>query len=465
MRALALVLLIACGAAPGWPCSCRGPRPACAYLEADAIFLGRVIFTNHDAGSGISQETLVRFDVEEIFKGLPRGTKDVWIDPGSFTSCYEEYLLGQRYLIVARRTGQMPRDSATMTVISGNAKQKPLPPGFDPVRPPVIYSAPECSGSRPADGFPHIEVDLAMLRAYGSGQRLPRVFGWAYLEPFYGWPRLDGPALKGAQITLTSGQATFRTTTLGDGTFSLDDAPAGIYTISAELPPLVPVVPATRFIVPEVGCGSSDVALRTTSELRGVALDRDKRPVAHVPIYAEVISTSRDPYPVTIEAESDALGRFAIVGVPESDVRLSYGSTHPSSGEAPYPLVYFPDAADESRATTLRLAVGERRAGMVLQLPPTPKIGHFTVRVVDQSGRYLTAATVLALLNGIVTEFGKSGGDGAANVPCLEGFHYDLEASPNFKQSGEHIETDHPVTVDCGKQAGPVELRVNRVQR
>ena len=40
----------------------------------------------------------------------------------------------------------------------------------------------------------------------------------------------------------------------------------------------------------EVGCGSSDVALRTTPELRGVALDRDKRPVAHVPIHAEVIS-------------------------------------------------------------------------------------------------------------------------------------------------------------------------------
>jgi len=106
----------------------------------------------------------------------------------------------------------------------------------------------------------------------GAGELCAHVFGWPYLEPFYGWARFDGPPLKGAQITLTSGQATFRTTTLADGTFSLDDAPAGTYTIRAELPPLVRVIPATRFFVPEVGRGSSDVALRTTSELRVLCL-------------------------------------------------------------------------------------------------------------------------------------------------------------------------------------------------
>ena len=135
-RTLAFALVIAAAAGPTWPCDCRAPRPACAYVGADAIFLGRVGFTNDDGPGTFVQATLVRFDVEEVFKGLPEGTKEVWADPGSFTSCYENYHLGERYLIVAQRKGQLPRDSATMTVMRGNGKQKPLPPGIDPARPP-----------------------------------------------------------------------------------------------------------------------------------------------------------------------------------------------------------------------------------------------------------------------------------------------------------------------------------------
>lgn len=258
-RRLLILILMAAVAPPAWPCSCRAPKPACAYIGADAIFLGRVSYTNDDGSGTFVQATLVRFDVEEIFKGIPAGTKQVWVDPGSFTSCYEDYHLGERYLIVAHRQGMLPRDSAAMTVAHGKLNGKPLPPGIDPAHPPVIYSAPECSGSRPADRFPHIEMDYAMLRAYRAGQALPRVFGRVYLAPYRGWPELNGPQLGGARVTVTNNETTLRTTTRADGTFALAEAPPGVYSVWAELAPFVPVQPNTILIVPELGCGSQDV--------------------------------------------------------------------------------------------------------------------------------------------------------------------------------------------------------------
>jgi hypothetical protein len=422
-------------------------------------------FTNDDGSGTFVQATLVRFDIEEVFKGLPQGTKEVWVDPGSFTSCYENYHLVERYLIVAQRKGQMPRDSATMTVSRASGKQKPLPPGIDPARPPVIYWAPECSGSRPADGFPNIDVDYGMLRAYRAGQRLPRVFGWAYLAPFRGWPGLGGPPLKGARITLTNDKATLTTTTQGDGTFTLAEAPAGVYSLKAEMLPLVPVLPQTLLTVPEEGCGSQDIALRTTSELRGIVLGRNGRPVPRVPVGVEVSSTAGDQYPVTIETESDADGRFAIVGVPDTDIRLSYGSDRPSSERVPYPLVYYPDAAGESKAATLRLRVGERRTDLVLRLPAPPQVGRVRVKVVSQSGNPVSGAFIDAMLNGIYTESAKSGANGTADLPCLEGLRYELEAHvPSGQKLGAGITIDRAVPIVCGKDIGPFELKLTRVK-
>lgn len=465
-RTLAFVLLIAGGAGPIWPCDCRAPRPACAYVGADAIFLGRVGFTNDDGSGTFLQATLVRFEIEEVFKGLPQGTKEVWVDPGSFTSCYENYHLGQRYLIVAQRKGQMPGDSAAMTVARVNGKRKPVPPGMNPARPPIIYWAPECSGSRPADGFPHIDVDYAMLRAYRSGQRLPRVFGWAYLAPFRGWPGLGGPPLKGAQITLTNDKATLTTTTLADGTFTLAEAPAGVYSLKAEMPPLVSVLPQTILTVPEVGCGSQDIALRTTSELRGSVLDPNGRPVPRIPVDLEVISTSGDQYPVTIGAEADAGGRFAIVGVPDTDVRLSYGSDHPSSERVPYPLVYYPDATGKSKAATLRLRVRERRTDIVLRLPAAPKVGRVKVKVTMQDGSPAKGAFINARLNGVFTEFVKASADGTADLPCLEGLRYELEAHVLAgREPSAGLIKNRPVPVVCGRDVGPFVLALDHVDR
>ena len=305
-----------------------------------------------------------------------------------------------------------------------------------------------------------------MLRAYRAGQRLPRVFGWAYLAPFRGWPVLSGPPLKGARVTLTSEKATLTTTTLADGTFSMAEAPAGVYSLRAEMSPLVLAMPQTILTIPDVGCGSQDIALRTTSELRGIVLNHNGQPVPRVPVDVEVISTSGDQYPITIGAESDAEGRFAVVGVPESDVRLSYGSEHPSSERVPYPLVYYPDATGKSKAATLRLRVGERRTDIVLRMQVPPRIGHVSVKVMMQNGSPAKGAFINARLNGVFTEFAKASADGTAEIPCLEGQRYELEAHvlAGREPSGGLIK-NRPVPVVCGRDVGPLVLPLDHVDR
>ncbi len=460
------VLLGAAGTAVTWPCDCGAPEPACALVGADAIFLGRVSFTNDDGSGRFTQATLVRFDIEEAFKGIPPGTKQVWVDPGSFTSCYEEYRLGERYLIVAQRKSQIPRDSAIMPLVPGKAKPKPIPPGIDPARPPTIYWAPECSGSRPADRSPHIEMDFAMLRAYRAGQPLPRVFGRVYLTPFRGWPLLNGPQLNGARVTLTSSGTILRATTLADGTFALADAPAGVYIVSAELPPFVPVLPQSPLTVPEIGCGYQDVALRTTSKLEGVVLDPQGHPVARVPVKAEALSSLQDEYPATLGVETNAEGRFAIVGIPDSDVRLSYGSEHPSSERVPYSLVYYPNSTSPSGAGTLRLRAGEQRAGLVLRLPTPPKVGRVAVKVLQSDGTPVNGAFVDARFNGSYTESAKTGPAGTAELSCLEGLQYQLEAHIFAGQTlGSGAIRNRPVPIVCGKDPGPLELTLDHVER
>jgi hypothetical protein len=130
-------------------CECGPPGHASAYVkEASLVFVGKVVFTDDDGSGQFIQHTLVHFEVAESFKGLKPEVHDVWIDPGSCTSCYAEYKVGERYLVFAYGGFLLPKDTAAMSTANDQCRSKPLPAGIDPKSPPRIYLAPECSGTR-----------------------------------------------------------------------------------------------------------------------------------------------------------------------------------------------------------------------------------------------------------------------------------------------------------------------------
>jgi hypothetical protein len=129
---------------PSFGCDCGPPDHASRYVnQASIVFVGKVMFTNDDRSGKFTQRTLVHFAVEEAFKGLAPGVQDVWIDPGSFTSCYAVHRLGERDLVFAY--GGVLLSGA---VLAEQSKPKPLPRGIDLKNPPKVYLAPECSGTR-----------------------------------------------------------------------------------------------------------------------------------------------------------------------------------------------------------------------------------------------------------------------------------------------------------------------------
>jgi hypothetical protein len=151
IRLFVFVLLFMSGA-HSLACECRISGNVSKYLKsADIVFLGKVIFTDDDGTGTFVQKTHVHFEVEEAFKGLAAGVHDVWADPGSFTSCYAEYRRGERYLVFAHRGAKLPGDTAAMTIAPAGRSPKPLPAGLDAANPPVIYTAPECTGTLPVN--------------------------------------------------------------------------------------------------------------------------------------------------------------------------------------------------------------------------------------------------------------------------------------------------------------------------
>jgi hypothetical protein len=129
-------------------CDCRISGNVSKYLKAaDIVFLGRVTFSDDDGSGTFVQKTLVHFEVEQAFKGVGAGVRDIWVEPGSMTSCYAGYLVGERHLVFAYAGAKLPVNTAAMTTAPIPTKEKPLPLGIDPSNPPVVYYAPECTGT------------------------------------------------------------------------------------------------------------------------------------------------------------------------------------------------------------------------------------------------------------------------------------------------------------------------------
>ena len=142
-------LFLLLGISHSFGCWCSGGSTSHYVEAASIVFVGKAVFSDDDGSGKFTQKTLVRFEVEETYKGIGENVHEVWLDPGSFASCYQTFHVGDRYLVFADRRAD-PRDTQSITVAAdnGKSKQKPVPPGFDLKNPPKVYWAPECVGTR-----------------------------------------------------------------------------------------------------------------------------------------------------------------------------------------------------------------------------------------------------------------------------------------------------------------------------
>src|SRR5688572_23174015 len=102
VAAFALLLALATiGSERAQACSCVGPIVACASAwETDAIFVGKVLSISpaeEPVGRMPARERLVRFEVQETFKGAPLGEIDTYTG-SSGASCGYNFISGRTYI-------------------------------------------------------------------------------------------------------------------------------------------------------------------------------------------------------------------------------------------------------------------------------------------------------------------------------------------------------------------------------
>lgn len=229
-----LLGLSAAGLALACSCVSYEPVQACQIFHSTpVIFRGRVIDHNDDRTGGFVQLTLYRFEVFEIFKGLPPATKEVFIDPASLTSCYRVYETNRDYLIYTG--GAQPAQVAAPFLSSQRLIQtKQIPAAWRNLGGLPVFMVGGCNPSRIVD---ENDADLAYLRS--TLTRGPQTNGWidGRAVQHFAWSGRTRafPGLSGATFIFKSPSGIQASaSTQNDGAFRLDEIPSGTYSVSAE---------------------------------------------------------------------------------------------------------------------------------------------------------------------------------------------------------------------------------------
>jgi hypothetical protein len=405
-------------------CECGPPAAACAYVNrAGVVFVGKVVFSNDDQSGTFVQQTLVRFEVEDSFKGLPSGTRDVWIDPGSFTSCYAEYHVGERWLIFAYNGFRMPADTAAVSVVPGQ-NVKPLPPGIDPNKPPTVYSAPECSGSRliTPETQASVDADFQYLRRFKAGIALPTVTGRVNPRDF-DFPSDEG--LASVRVTLSGNGLALSTLTDSNGRYSFDPVPVGKYSLGASLPSYLPTLRRQTVEVPASGCGYADFVMVGTGVIQGLLVDHAGRPLSNVEV--DIVRVGIDGQPDNSKSgrtKSDRSGSYRFANLPHGTFQIGVNLLVAPDAKTPYKQTLWIHDGNPS----IHLNPGQKKDLSPLRLPVPAKAHRIDVEVHWPDGRPGQGVTVWGEIGNEPGDYGETDAQGVTHLELLEGFTYNVEA-------------------------------------
>ena len=347
----------------GLACECGDPGPACTYaFHAPVIFVGTPTFTDEDGSGTFAQRTLYKFTVEEVFKGLPDGTKEVWIDPGSYTSCYAEYKLGKRLLVFASVLGQLPVDTAAMSVAKPVGRIKPLPSGFDPKT--TVYYAPECTGTREADSAAN---DISWLRAWKDGRTQTSIQGT--VRDWLDWPLID------AKVIVNGSAGRQLATTDSTGAFLVEPVAPGKYDVDASLEGFRPGW-KPQVDVHLGACGYLNIRLEASGGLSGTVVNENGKPLAGVRLEIARMKGTEETFPPVHHDSSRMDGAFLFRGLPPGDYLIGVNLDESPSTDTPYPKAYGRGVLNRAQARVLHLRPRQTISGHPHSDASTPSRAH-----------------------------------------------------------------------------------------
>jgi hypothetical protein len=434
----------------GFACECGPPAPACAYIAAaPVVFVGTPVYSNEDGSGTFLQQTLYKFTVDEIFKGLPEGTKEVWVDPGSFTSCYAVYEIGTPLLVIASEGKLIPVDTAAMTVAKPGGKQKSRPPGFDPKMP--VYYAPECTGTREAA---NAGDDIAWLRLWKKGLTPTTIQGLVLAD-------LDWP-ISGAKVSAIGPNGNMEATSDAVGAFSIGPVQPGKYLLNATLATYDP--PGKRQVeAPEHSCGYTRLFMGASGVLSGMAIDKSGKPIAGVEL--DLLGLRGSEWIFTHHETTTARGVFRYVGMPAGDYLIGVNLSSQPNVDTPYPRTYAPGVSDRAQAQILHLAPGQKLSHIRIHLAPRLRFHTVHVQVMWPDGRSVGKGVSVMTddTEDGVTDFETTKGDGSASVQCFVTKSCVIEAKKWLTGPGQDTVPQLAASLPKQIEAGDASLSITLI--
>jgi SdrD B-like domain/Carboxypeptidase regulatory-like domain/Tissue inhibitor of metalloproteinase len=347
IRFLLLVLpglLIGALPSPVNACQCSRTAPPCEeFPQASAVFIGRVIDsaeqkteTDTDGKKRTYDVGIIRFEVEEVFKGIE--SRIIEIHSGTTgADCGYWFTRGERYLVYAYgdQPGRLGTNVCTRTRLVEKATE-----------------------------------DLQYLRNLprkGIGGRIYGTVG----TPTENWDenfeqRLSG--ISGVKVTLHSpdgSKSVIKTNQAGS--FEFNSLKPGLYVVETSAPDgyVVDYPERNQFEVQDSGCGKSDFKLLPTGGISGRILDSEGNPIAK----GTISLLSADTQGVELakfqvdESWADEHGVFEIANLPPGRYLLGFNLTDSADGLALYPPTFYPNALDPAKATVIEVKLGEELSG------------------------------------------------------------------------------------------------------
>jgi hypothetical protein len=414
------------------------------------------VYTNEAPRKGFVQETRVKFRVGEVFKGLPEATQEVWIDPGSYTSCYASYELGTEFLVFAYSRQSGSTDSPATTEVEPGPPEKPLPPGFNANTP--VYLAPECSGTRPVS---FAQEDIQWLRRWRAGRTHTSISG-NVIDGSFQQPLSD------VAIVAKNETKAYSTKTDADGKWSIESVPAGSYQLTARLAKYR--AGFTGLVdVNANSCATWRMWMEASGAIPVRVVDAQGRPVAGVELNVAKLSNGKPEFGTYKKNSSEADGRFVFTELPSGDYIVGVNLHSVPSVEVPYERTFLPGSRDLKGAQVIRLGAGERAAPVKLRLPPKIGVRTIRVRVRDIEGRKAEDGLYVFAEgpDDAETETAQTDRNGVAVLHCLATKSYRITAQmwlSKTAQGENQKEIAEPVKVEPGENEISLVMEMTNIE-
>lgn len=453
-----------------WPalaCSCASSEPvqACEiYQSTDVIFRGHVLDDNHDPTAGFLQTTLYRFKVLEAYKGLPPDTQQVFVDPGSMTTCYREFTRDHDYLVYAGGRQPAPMAVSIYRQLPPGSSVKQIPNAWKLLGRIPVYQVNECNPTRQIDEG---DSDLFFLRS--SAKRKPSngwIEGRAVQNLDSSWPAFRFVSARDAVFTITGQSRIHRTAVNPDGTFRIGPVPPGVYTVVARSSLLGwGTVIEPRVEVPIGGCAVVQATFATKSSISGRVVNFRGGPAHGIRLeLGELLSDGKVRVIPATWFDTGRDGRFTVSDVPVGRIVLAANLNGAPTSEMPFDPNYVPGTQDLSKARVFEIKPGQEITDITLRLLKPLPFGNLYVHVKWPDGSAATGgARASAYWNGsqaaLVLRPAKTN---RVKLRLALNRQYKIRADwLNFKPGRFlFVESDGSQTVDFTKSGQSLEIRL-----